>query len=468
MGRRRVAIVALSLLASACTGAQTGPASKDAPAPAPSAPTPATATEPRVAAALPPPTASPAPSLAAWLRAQVPSSGRVTDDGKVLHTWQRGDDPLAVAKAYLDVTSVYTADELAKLIKRGHEGDAVEIPAVLTEPPRTGAESRLGWPADGTIKGIFLRRDGGKEWPVTLERLAVRGMNAVVLDGKDYEGYITYPTRVALANDIEAAKHVYVRSLARAVQFAHAKGIRVIMRNSCFHDPWLAKQRPALSVQSKWGKPYPLQWVDPSNADVQAYIVDVIKEQLEAGVDEIQLDYIRYPVQGIQGADFHLEERGLPQGIVVRDFVKRVKSVLQPHDVPLSLDVFGVVAWNRAVDVVPLGQDLTVIGAEADVLSPMVYPSHFAKGFNGFDQPGDHPEVAGIGTKATVEVVRKAGLKTIVRSWLQAFPQHSPSFGPEYIAREIRSVEAAGGQGWLLWHPGGEYSNAWRAIPPRK
>ena len=32
-----------------------------------------------------------------------------------------------MAKAYLDVTSVYTADELAKQIKRAHEGDTLSL-----------------------------------------------------------------------------------------------------------------------------------------------------------------------------------------------------------------------------------------------------------------------------------------------------------------------------------------------------
>ncbi len=430
-----------------------------------------------------PPT-SPRAALAEYFRAHLPPGGRVIDEGsaplRVVHTAGKAETQLTVAKAYLDLSTVYATDdfateilkankEIAQRLKVGnlHDGTDIEIPTLVAAPPRPVDEARIPWPEDHAIRGIFVRRDDGAKWPVTLERLAARDMNAIVLDGKDYEGYITYPTKVALANEVGAAKHAPVRSLARAVRFAHDKGIRVIMRNACFHDPWMAKQKPTLSVQSKWGKPYPLQWVDPSNEEVQAYIVEVIKEQIDAGVDEIQLDYIRYPVQGIEGADFHLVERKLTPLIVIRDFVRRVKAVTAPRKVPLSLDVFGVVAWNRAVDVDPLGQDLTVLGADADALSPMVYPSHFAKGFNGFEEPGNHPEVIGIGTKATVDILAKANLTTAVRPWLQAFPWRSPDYGPKYIADEIKSAVANGSKGWLLWHPGGDYGVAWAAIPAK-
>jgi hypothetical protein len=62
-------------------------------------------------------------------------------------------------------------------------------------------------------------------------------------------------------------------------------------------------------------------------------------------------------------------------------------------------------------------------------------------------------------------LLREAGVNTPVRPWLQAFSLKSPSFGPKYIADEAKSAESAGGVGWLLWHPGGDYGAAWPAFP---
>ena len=57
----------------------------------------------------------------------------------------------------------------------------------------------------------------------------------------------------------------------------------------------------------------------------------------------------------------------------------------------VSLDVFGVMAWQRPVDLEHTGQDIPAMARFCDVLSPMVYPSHFF-GMDGYARPGDAPE----------------------------------------------------------------------------
>ena len=43
------------------------------------------------------------------------------------------------------------------------------------------------------------------------------------------------------------------------------------------------------------------------------------------------------------------------------------------------------------IDLENLGQDPELLARECDALAPMVYPSHYPRGFMGFDVPGDHP-----------------------------------------------------------------------------
>ena len=77
----------------------------------------------------------------------------------------------------------------------------------------------------------------------------------------------------------------------------------------------------------------------------------------------------------------------------------------QARHVPLSLDVFGVIALGKRVDIDALGQELSVLAPECEVLSPMVYPSHYSKGFMGFDEPGAHPELIAVGTKGSLDQI---------------------------------------------------------------
>src|SRR4029078_1319013 len=125
-----------------------------------------------------------------------------------------------------------------------------------------------------------------------------------------------------------------IPDLKRAIRFAHAKGIRVIMRIACFHDPWAAKRAPNLSVMATYGKPFTMGWLDPVNVEAQNYIIELAKEQMDAGADEIQLDYIRFPVHGgLKNAVFPPGNRG-KRITAIRDFVHRVHEVTKARNVP--------------------------------------------------------------------------------------------------------------------------------------
>ncbi len=287
-----------------------------------------------------------------------------------------------------------------------------------------------------------------------LAQIAANGMNAVVVDGKDYQGWLTYPSSIPLATSTHAG-HKVVQSLPDLVRDAHQRGLRVLLRIACFHDPWTAQRRPDLAITGV------KDWLDPNKPAVQDYLLAVIAETLPSGIDEIQLDYVRYPTEGVGRADFALS--GKKTTDVITGFVQRVHERTAAAGVPLSLDIFGVVAWQRAVDVRATGQDLASLGAVVEAISPMVYPSHFREGFNGYAVPGAHPEVVGFGTKQAVEVLKKAGSKAVVRPWIQAFPWHAPGYDSSYVIREIAQSRAADGVGWLGWNAGGYYGEVMAA-----
>jgi hypothetical protein len=333
----------------------------------------------------------------------------------------------------------------------------VALPSASAAPSPPDAEPRLGWPADGQISGVYASIDmlGARSFLPFLDRLVKNGMNAVVFDGKDYSGWLTYPSAIPLAAEVRSSRHAVLESLEHMVHEAHQRDVRVLLRVSCFHDPWLVQHRPDLGIRGMG------DWVNPNSEVVQDYLLAVVDETLSAGVDEIQLDYVRYPTEGLAHADFALGGKSTTDAIA--GFVRRVHERTHAAGVPLSLDIFGVVAWQRAVDVKATGQDLVKLGAVVEVVSPMVYPSHFREGFNGWAVPGAHPEVVGIGTKQTVDVLRKAGSTAIVRPWIQAFPWHAPGYDASYVIREIALARASGGVGWLGWNAGGYYGEVMAA-----
>jgi hypothetical protein len=330
----------------------------------------------------------------------------------------------------------------------------------------------MGWPKDAALRGVYVRGStaGGKGYTKLLDKLAEHGMNAIVLDSKDVDGLLTYKSRVPLAVETGATEHAPIADLPKTVREAHARGIRVVMRVSCFHDEWMQHHKgKEMSVRGKWGGIYPLGWLDPSNEMAHGYIIDLAKEAMDAGADEIELDYVRYPVIAVKNADFKLAALGKTKPEVIRDFVREVHAVTKPRGVALSLDIFGIVADANRADIDGLGQDVALLAPECEVLSPMVYPSHYAKGYMGFDIPGNHPELVGRGTKGVIAQLPSPTTKpqTLVRPWVQAVAFESPDYGPQYLASELRSAQDNGSSGWLMWNPSQDYGTAWAAVPKK-
>ena len=420
--------------------------------------------------------------LVAWLRTKLPAGGEIIDavgsPVGLAHVLRRGDSLPAISDAYVEFTEIYLARELGKAIQKENPnfraaapspGDRIVIPAVVKRAPKAADDERIGWPEDKQLRGVYVRGGtaGGSLFMPLLDRMAERGMNMIVLDAKDYDGWLTYKSRVPLASESGAIKNPPIRDVARTVRFAHAKGIRVAMRISCFEDEVVAHAKPDLVPRANWApnRAYQIGWLDPANPEARAYIIDLVKEALDFGVDEIQLDYVRYPVLGVKNADFDATKGKKPKTIVIRDFVREVHAVTQARKVPLSLDIFGIVAEGVRADIDALGQDPVLLATECEVLSPMVYPSHYHAGYAGFEVPGNHPEIVGMATRKILTMLKRAKKSVIIRPWLQAASWNSPEYGPQYIATEIRSADAAGGAGWLMWNPAQTYTVTWQAVP---
>ena len=441
------------------------------------------ATSPVVASNVAPQQAVDAPQkdeMLEWVRGKLPEGGSVKrdDHGAIVVMHQAGakDTLGSVANAYLPLSSTYLGEELAKHIVKANAlaawdaslaGKTITIPDIVKEPYKSPEEERLAWPEDRALRAVFLRGyDALGNWEPTLDRLKARDMNAVILDAKAYMGEITYPSKVEVAVRTKAIAGAPIADLARTIRFAHQRGVRVSMRVACFHDPWSAVKAPELSIKGYWGGPYPIGWLDPGDAAAQQYIADVVTEVISMGADEINLDYVRYPVQaGLGNADFHLKDTGRTRIGVITDFVKKIHAITQAHHVPLSLDIFGVTATGQQIDIDNLGQDIAKLAPNAEALMPMVYPSHYGKGYMGWAEPGNHPEIIAIGTKAAIE--REKGGGAVIRPWLQAFNYKSPDYSPKYLAQETVEAQKGGGVGYAMWNPGGYYGDAWTAIPAK-
>lgn len=376
-----------------------------------------------------------------------------------IHTVQRGETLAGIVDMYLPYTAAYTKKELFGGIKEinGITGDvrpgqALTIPIVRNRPLRPEAVAR---PSGFAAKGLYMTAVSASSRFIfdSARRLIESGGNTLVFDAKDDMGLITYESTVAERYALEKRYPPNIPELPKMIESLHSMGIHVVARVVVFKDRIMSQSRPQWCMDSASG------WLDPANPEVQAYLLAIIEELAFSGVDEIQLDYIRYysdrkTTTGIEGVS---------RTEVIAGFIEKAHEITRPNGILLSVDIFGIMIWQRDVDVLVIGQDINMIKPHVEIISPMIYPSHFSAGFDGVDNPADNPyRFVFKGIKKMKELV---GDDVIIRPWLQSFPLRiTTGFNPEYIRSQIQASNDAGGTGWLLWSPGNHYRKAYAAM----
>jgi hypothetical protein len=351
------------------------------------------------------------------------------------------------------------------------DGDAI---AEAASPAAANAGPLFDFPAitDGVprvtkpdaVRGLYLNAwaTGSSRRLGQLIDVANRTeINSFVIDVKE-GGEISYRSRVPLARQIGADK-AHVGDIRGVLQRLRENGIYPIARIVVFRDAVLAEARPDWAVRNvdggDWIDSYGHRWVDSFNRDVWDYNIAIAREALELGFSEVQWDYVRFPDVPralMQTAHWPARDgRSMAQGI--REFLLYSREQLKEYNAPITADVFGLTVSAR--NDMGIGQLWEKMVDATDVLLPMVYPSHFARGSYGIAHPNAAPfEI--IRTSMQHAVRRTAGVPNAasIRPWLQDFTLGQPRYGPAHVRAQIDGVYAAGLDEWVLWHPGSSYT----------
>ena len=400
---------------------------------------------------------------------------QVAPPGSSLYWAKRGDTVLSVAHHYLAQTSYLTSAELAEAVRKANAnlpatylkpGQTVIVPGILDAPI---VEKTVAVPRDFEVRAVYLTglMAGSDHGLHIIRRWREVGGNAVVFDIKDSDGSVNIP----FEHPLLGKHHTPIQDLPKFVRFLHSQNLHAIARVAIFRDERLVVTHPELAVKShRTGQPWrengKLVWTDPSQLKVQDYDIALAKKAAESGVDEVQFDYVRFPAEGDQKDVSFLFQKDHPdwhRTDVITDFLKHAYTELHPTGVLLSLDVFGVMAWQRPVDLAHTGQDIVGMAKYCDVLSPMIYPSHFF-GMDGYAHPGDAPEHF-IGESMDRFEATTQGSGVVIRPWLQAFGWRTKTYSPKYIETQVLTAKNKGGIGFLFWNANNDYSKPYTAMP---
>ncbi len=142
---------------------------------------------------------------------------------------------------------------------------------------------------------------------------------------------------------------------------------------------------------------------------------------------------------------------------MIRDQLGFMRAELKPLTMPFTIDVFGLTATDTTD--MGIGQKWEMFMDQADVVLPMVYPSHFAPGSYKIGNPNARPYA--VIDAAMKDVKRRTanipGAAKVI-PWYQDFTLGPPRYGAEQIRAQKKAGYDNGFQSWILWNPGSRYT----------
>ncbi|MBI5221513.1 MAG: putative glycoside hydrolase [Candidatus Magasanikbacteria bacterium] len=320
-------------------------------------------------------------------------------------------------------------------------------------------------PAKIEVKGIYLTAytAGNQQRRAELVDLVQNTeLNALVIDLKDYSGRIFYDTKLSLAQKI-GSPEIRIPDLANWIKDLKKQGIYTIARIVVFQDPYLASKMSEIALKDKsgglWRDYKGLAWVDPTQKLVWDYNLDLAKEAVSLGFDEVNFDYIRFPSDGnIKTIVYANLDNATYEGkaLAMQQFYEYLHDTLEFYPVFTSADLFGMVLWRS--DGLNIGQRFEDAAPNFDYICPMVYPSHYPTGFEGFANPAQHPyEIVYKSLIRAEEVLNSDGSRAKLRPWLQDFDLGAV-YTPEMIELQKQASYDASSTGWLMWNASNRYT----------
>lgn len=325
------------------------------------------------------------------------------------------------------------------------------------------------------VRGVFVtgHSAGGARFNDLLDLIDSTALNSMVIDVKDDDGYMTFrPDEDSPYYDISQNM---ISNPEEMMETLEENEIYPIARVVVFKDTLLAEERPDLSFQENgevWKNNRGEAFVNPFMEEVWDYNVDIAIKAAEMGFEEIQFDYVRFPegferrddILDYDGGDFtdNPEENVQRRVTAVTDFVAYAREKLEPYDVDVSVDIFGYAA---TLDEAPgIGQNFAQISENVDVISSMIYPSHWTSHF-GLDKPDLYPyELVDAYSKLENEILAGLDEPPVSRPWLQDFTAsylgagNYLNYGVDEVEAQIQALYDNGIYEFLLWNAGNRYT----------
>jgi hypothetical protein len=288
-------------------------------------------------------------------------------------------------------------------------------------------------------------------WNKILEVADSTAINGLVVDLKLEDGTVAYPSQVADAVASGAINSFFDPAMVLAE--AEERGLYTIGRIVTFQDDFFTAANPDQAVTTStgelWRASNGFAWLDPSDPAAYEYAVAIADEACSLGFDEIQFDYVSWPIGDLSDAQFDGEYNQEVRVASITSFLDRAYTVLHPR-CAVSATVLGIVLESGSDEGV--GQQPSSMSRVIDVLSPTLYSTNYGAGWKNMDDPNE--QAVEVVTTALDGGITKLDGFAYLRPWLQTWAISDAD------QRAVQSAVTDDGMGWLLWSNNTNYSRA--------
>ncbi len=291
----------------------------------------------------------------------------------------------------------------------------------------------------------------------TFDELLAASGSALVFDVKGAS--VLFHSAAPMANDIGLVKSIY--ELSEILALTKEKGLYTIGRFVAIKDAGITRKVPETRIKDpKTGKVLSQDWVDPSDETAIRYNMEVLCELAGSGIDEINLDYIRFST-----AEFGALKvfSGQEKADRLEAFIRAARETIDRcgPKTKLGLSTFAILGWQYDQNVATLGQDVVRFAPLVDIISPMAYPATFSTNayYNPRTDSGSrmyflvHRTLTGYQELLGPEQSRK------LRPWIQGY-----GVTKKNMQDQMKAVADAGVCGFTVWSANNAYGPTYAAM----
>lgn len=230
----------------------------------------------------------------------------------------------------------------------------------------------------GDLRAIYLDNvmlEDTADFDKNLDNAAKNGFNAIILDFKTAEGFLTYDSKLITYPE----KDKYETINQSVIKRIKNRGFLVVARIFCFEDS-IAPQRLNAYVYEDaektkiWFDDSAINngkvWLDPTNSNATSYLTKVVREVVSLGADCIYLESVQFPVAR-EGAVpvFSSDDSTLNRNLVLTQFLEKVVSAANKQPVILSVPIEATAEGNAEK------WGGTLFDSPAQICSPQITPT---------------------------------------------------------------------------------------------